>query len=73
MVCGLMAIMSCLQYTFILPASKRLPSQVVDPWKGTTKHRSTVGVRWPKEPVCQVCPHTACVQTSLDLPFRHPP
>ena len=41
------------QYTFILTASKGLPSQVVDA-KGRTKHRRSVGVRMPADAVCQV-------------------
>jgi hypothetical protein len=43
-----------LQYTFILPASKNLPKVVVDPVRGTSKHRGTVGVRWPSNALCQV-------------------
>eukprot|EP00877_Chromochloris_zofingiensis_P003194 jgi/Chrzof1/12876/Cz07g10170.t1 len=40
-------------YTFILPASKNLPSQMVDFYKGTTKHRKSVGVRVPDNSICQ--------------------
>jgi tRNA A37 threonylcarbamoyladenosine synthetase subunit TsaC/SUA5/YrdC len=44
-----------LQYTFILPASKSLPSQMVDWVKGKTKQRKSVGVRMPDNVICQVC------------------
>lgn len=44
----------CLQYTFILGASKNLPSQVVDFRKGKTRQRKSVGVRMPDDPVCRV-------------------
>lgn len=43
------------QYTIILPASKNLPSQVVDFKKGKTQKRKSVGVRYPDEPIAQVC------------------
>lgn len=42
------------QYTIILPASKNLPSQVVDFKKGKTQKRKSVGVRYPDEPIVQV-------------------
>eukprot|EP00879_Flechtneria_rotunda_P004131 GHRR01004377.1.p1 GENE.GHRR01004377.1~~GHRR01004377.1.p1 ORF type:complete len:272 (+),score=69.05 GHRR01004377.1:104-919(+) len=38
-------------YTFILGASKNLPSQVVDFKRGKTRHRKSVGVRMPDEPI----------------------
>ena len=41
------------QYTFILPASKALPNQVVDPQRGKTRQRLSVGVRWPDAAVVQ--------------------
>jgi tRNA A37 threonylcarbamoyladenosine synthetase subunit TsaC/SUA5/YrdC len=44
----------CAQYTFILGASKNLPSQVVDFRKGKTRQRKSVGVRMPDDPVCKV-------------------
>ncbi|WIA42890.1 hypothetical protein OEZ86_008806 [Tetradesmus obliquus] len=40
-------------YTFILGASKNLPSQVVDFRKGKTRQRKSVGVRMPDDPVCR--------------------
>lgn len=40
-------------YTFILPATKNLPSQCIDFMKGTSIHRKSVGVRLPADPVCQ--------------------
>lgn len=40
-------------YTLILPASKNLPSQMVDFMKGKTFHRKSVGVRISSDPVCQ--------------------
>lgn len=40
-------------YTLILPASKALPSQVVDVVKGKTVQRKSVGVRIPDDAVCQ--------------------
>jgi tRNA A37 threonylcarbamoyladenosine synthetase subunit TsaC/SUA5/YrdC len=43
-----------LQYTFILTASKNLPSQVVDFRKGKTRQRKSVGVRMPDDPICKV-------------------
>ena len=43
-----------MQYTIILPASKNLPSQVVDFKKGKTQKRKSVGVRYPDEPIAQV-------------------
>jgi len=42
------------QYTIILPASKNLPSQVVDFKKGKTQKRKSVGVRYPDEPISRV-------------------
>jgi tRNA A37 threonylcarbamoyladenosine synthetase subunit TsaC/SUA5/YrdC len=48
---------SPLQYTFILGASKNLPSQVVDFRKGKTRQRKSVGVRMPDDPVCKVRHH----------------
>lgn len=48
-----------LQYTFLLPASKNLPRQVIDFKTGKTKQRSSVGVRMPKEPIVQVW---SCIQ-----------
>lgn len=41
------------QYTFILPASKALPSQMVDVSRGKTRHRTSVGVRWSADPVAK--------------------
>jgi tRNA A37 threonylcarbamoyladenosine synthetase subunit TsaC/SUA5/YrdC len=38
-------------YTFILPAAKRMPAQVVDRRRGTARHRRTVGVRLPGDGV----------------------
>lgn len=40
-------------YTIILPASKNLPSQVVDFKKGKTQKRKSVGVRYPDNPIVQ--------------------
>ena len=40
-------------YTLILPASKNLPSQMVDFMRGKTIHRKSVGVRITDDPVCQ--------------------
>jgi tRNA threonylcarbamoyl adenosine modification protein (Sua5/YciO/YrdC/YwlC family) len=40
-------------YTFILPASKNLPRQVIDFKTGKTKQRNSVGVRMPKDPIVQ--------------------
>ncbi|GAX73974.1 hypothetical protein CEUSTIGMA_g1424.t1 [Chlamydomonas eustigma] len=40
-------------FTLILPASKNLPSQMVDFMKGKTIHRKSVGVRLPDDDVCQ--------------------
>lgn len=40
-------------YTFILLANKNLPAQIVDFLKGTAKHRKSVGVRIPADPLCQ--------------------
>jgi tRNA A37 threonylcarbamoyladenosine synthetase subunit TsaC/SUA5/YrdC len=42
------------QYTLILPASKNLPTQVVDVMKGRKIHRKSVGVRMPDDHVTQV-------------------
>lgn len=44
-----------LQYTFLLPASKNLPRQVIDFKTGKTKQRNSVGVRMPKDPIVKVC------------------
>ena len=41
-------------YTVILHASKALPKQVTNYVSGKSKHRTTVGVRLPDDPVCQV-------------------
>lgn len=54
---ALLLLLLLLQYTFILPASKNLPSQMVDFYKGTTKHRKSVGVRVPDNSICQVGGH----------------
>jgi len=40
-------------YTLILPASKNLPSLMVDFMKAKTIHRKSVGVRIPADAVCQ--------------------
>jgi tRNA A37 threonylcarbamoyladenosine synthetase subunit TsaC/SUA5/YrdC len=50
------AVIAVAQYTIILPASKNLPSQVVDFKKGKTQKRKSVGVRYPDEPIAQVSP-----------------
>lgn len=54
-----------MQYTIILPASKNLPSQVVDFKKGKTQKRKSVGVRYPDEPIAQVGDGVAGCHTSL--------
>jgi tRNA A37 threonylcarbamoyladenosine synthetase subunit TsaC/SUA5/YrdC len=53
----LYTLLLCPQYTFILGASKNLPSQVVDFRKGKTRQRKSVGVRMPDDPVCKVRLH----------------
>ncbi|KAG2447152.1 hypothetical protein HYH02_007898 [Chlamydomonas schloesseri] len=40
-------------YTFVLPATKNLPSQCIDFMSGKNIHRKSVGVRMPADPVCQ--------------------
>lgn len=40
-------------YTLILSASKSLPKQITNFESGSSKKRSTVGVRLPDDPVCQ--------------------
>ncbi|KXZ48779.1 hypothetical protein GPECTOR_25g363 [Gonium pectorale] len=40
-------------YTFVLPATKNLPSQCIDFMSGKNIHRKSVGVRLPADPVCQ--------------------
>lgn len=40
-------------YTFVLPATKNLPSQCIDFMSGKTIHRKSVGVRLSADPVCQ--------------------
>lgn len=40
-------------YTFILPATKNLPSQCIDFMKGKNIHRKSVGVRLSSDPVCK--------------------
>eukprot|EP00803_Ostreobium_quekettii_P009755 evm.model.scf_182.2 EVM.evm.TU.scf_182.2 scf_182:30063-33589(+) len=44
-------------YTFILPASKKLPKQVLDFDSGKSKQRRSVGVRMPDDPIAQARPH----------------
>ncbi|GLC46151.1 hypothetical protein PLESTB_001195500 [Pleodorina starrii] len=40
-------------YTFVLPATKNLPSQCIDFMSGKTIHRKSVGIRLPADPICQ--------------------
>uniref|UniRef100_A0A061S5H6 Threonylcarbamoyl-AMP synthase n=1 Tax=Tetraselmis sp. GSL018 TaxID=582737 RepID=A0A061S5H6_9CHLO len=50
-------------YTFILAASKSMPKQCLDFQTGRSKHRKSVGVRMPDNPVCQA------VLSQLDHPL----
>ncbi|PNH07203.1 hypothetical protein TSOC_006364 [Tetrabaena socialis] len=40
-------------YTFVLPATKNLPSQCIDFMSGKNIHRKSVGVRLSADPVCK--------------------
>jgi tRNA threonylcarbamoyl adenosine modification protein (Sua5/YciO/YrdC/YwlC family) len=40
-------------YTLVLVASKELPKQITNFVSGKSKHRSSVGVRIPNDPICQ--------------------